>query len=47
MADQNIGKYISPVFYLTDSQLKILIQDGKTLTITEEQHIRFSKEPNR
>ncbi len=44
---ENIGKYISPVFYLTDSQLKILIQDGKTLTITEEQHIKFSKEPNR
>ena len=41
---ESIGKYISPVFYLTDSKLKIIIRDGKKLTITKEQHTNFLKE---
>ena len=42
----NDGKYnyISPVFYLTDTKLKIIIQDGKKATITNEEHTRFFNE---
>jgi len=36
--------YISPVFYLTDTKLKIIIQDGKKATITKEEHTRFFNE---
>ena len=34
-------EYTTPVFYLTDTQLKIIIRDGKTATITAEEHKRF------
>jgi len=36
--------YISPVIYLTDTKLKIIIQDGKKATITKEEHTRFFNE---
>lgn len=36
--------YISPVIYLTDTQLKIIVRDGRKATITEEEHKRFYNE---
>ena len=36
--------YISPVIYLTDSELKIIVRDGRKATITEEEHKRFYNE---
>ena len=36
--------YISPVIYLTDTELKIIVRDGRKATITEEEHKRFIKE---
>ena len=36
--------YISPVIYLTDTELKIIVRDGRKATITEEEHKRFYNE---
>ena len=36
--------YISPVIYLTDTELKIIIRDGRKATITDEEHKRFYDE---
>ena len=41
---ERIGKYIAPVFYLTNSKLKIIIRNGEIVVITEEQHKIFFKE---